>query len=185
MSGLVHRRRAECCRLDSGCWFPPPIQLHNAYDFETVTVYYRWHPLFGLSLPVRTRRKNRDGERIYCQSDGKIYSLPSWMLSPECSQFSLGPSLLSTEALSELHDLLTSLPIHVHCDKAGLTSSPKEGLDETISKATLLANESSTLPRACHGDSQRAAERTDQRSDETANERGGRKKRAARKRSRG
>ena len=79
------------------CSHLPPIQLHNAYDFETVTIYYRWHPLFGLSLPVRKRRKDRDGECIYCESDGKIYPLPSWMLSPECSQFSLGAALVSTE----------------------------------------------------------------------------------------
>jgi len=162
-----------------------PVTLHNAYDFETVTIYYRWHPLFGLSLPVRKRRKDRDGECIYCESDGKIYPLPSWMLSPECSQFSLGPALLSTEALSELHDLLTSLPIHVECDKAGLNSSPKEGVDETISKATLPAKESSTLQRACNSNCRRAAERTDQRSDGTTDQRSGSKKRAAWKRRRG
>jgi len=162
-----------------------PIQLHDAYDFETVTVYYRWHPLFGLSLPVRTRRKDRDGERIYCESDGKIYPLPSWMLSPECSQFSLGPAAVSTEALSELHDLLTGLPLPAACDKAGLNSPPKENLDETISKATLPANESSTIQPACHGNSQQPAERTDQRSDGTTNQRSGGKKRAAWKRSRG
>ena len=54
------------------------------------------------------------------------------MLSPECSPFSLGPPLLSTQALSELHALLTSLPI-----RASL-NSPKEGVDETIGKATLM-----------------------------------------------
>jgi len=123
--------------VGGGCRFPPPIQLHNACDFETVTIYYRWHPLFGLSLPVRTRRKDRDGERIYCESDGKIYPLPSWMLSPECSPFSLGPPLLSTQALSELHALLTSVPLHADCDKAS-PNSPKEGVDETIGKATLM-----------------------------------------------
>src|SRR6202022_2540610 len=112
------RRPAKSYRSDNGHRSPPPIQLHNAYDFETVTIYYRWHPLFGLSLPVRTRRKDRNGERIYCESDGRIYPVPSWMLSPECSQFSLGPALLSTKALSELHDLLTSLPTHDDCDKA-------------------------------------------------------------------
>jgi hypothetical protein len=73
------------------------------------------------------------------------------MLSPECSQFSLGPAVVSTEALSDLHDLLASLPLPADCDKAGLNSSPKEGLDETTGKATLPANESSAIPPACHG----------------------------------
>src|SRR6202049_298338 len=185
MSGLVHGRRAECCRLDSGCWFPPPIQLHNAYDFETVTIYYRWHPLFGLSLPVRSRRKARDGERIYCESDGKIYSLPSWMLRPECSQFSLGPSLISVEALVELQDLLMSLPIHADCDKASPNSSPMEGADETIGKAALPADESSTLQRARNSHSRRPAKGTDPRPDGTTHQRGGRTKRPARKRRKG
>jgi hypothetical protein len=57
------------------------------------------------------------------------------MLSPECSQLLLGPPLISAEALSELHDLLTSLPIQADCDKASLNSSPKEGVDETIAKS--------------------------------------------------
>src|SRR5438309_6461357 len=83
------------------------------------------------------------------------------------------------------YDLLTSLPIHVECDKAGLNSSPKEGVDETISKATLPANESSTLQRACNSNCRRAAERTDQRSDGTTDQRSGSKKRAAWKRRRG
>jgi len=91
------------------------------------------------------RRKDRTGQRIYCESDGKIYPIPRWMLSPECSKFSLGPPLISAEALGELHDLLTSLPIHADCDKASLNSPPKEGVDETIGKTTLPANESSTF----------------------------------------
>jgi hypothetical protein len=106
-------------------------------------------------------------------------------LSPECSQFSLGPAVVSSEALSELHDLLASLPLPADWDKAGLNSSPKEGLDETSGKATLPANESSALPPGCHGNSQRAAEGTDQRSDGTTNQRGGSKKPATWKRSSG
>ena len=87
--------------------------------------------------------------------------------------------------LSGLHDLLTTLPIHVDCAKAGLNSSPKEGLDETIGKATLPANESSTLQRACNSNCRRATERTDQRSDGTTDQRSGSKKPAAWKRRRG
>jgi hypothetical protein len=87
------------------------------------------------------QRRDRAGQRIYCESDGKIYPVPSWMLSPECSQLSLGPPLTSAEALAELHELLTSLPIHADCDKASLNSPPKEGVDETIGKITPPANE--------------------------------------------
>ena len=108
-------------------WSLAPIQLHNAYAVETVTIYYRWHPLFGLTLPVRMRRKDRAGQRIYCESDGKIYPVPSSMLSPECSQLLLGPPLISADALGELHDLLRSLPLHADCDRASLNTSPKEG----------------------------------------------------------
>ena len=102
------------------------------------------------------RRKDRDDERIYCESAGKIYPLPSWMLSPECLQFSLGPPLISVEALAELHDVLTSLPIHADYDKASLNLFPKEGVDETIGKAALPTDESSALQRACNNNSGRA-----------------------------
>jgi hypothetical protein len=91
------------------------------------------------------RRKDRAGQRIYCESDGKIYAVPSWMLSPECSQLLLGPPLISAEALGELHDLLTSLPIHADCDKASQNSPPKESVDETIGKITLPAQPSFTF----------------------------------------
>ena len=73
--------------------------------------------------------------------------------------------------LSGLHDLLTTLPIHVDCAKAGLNSSPKEGLDETIGKATLPANESFPLQHACNSNSRGAAERTDHRPEGTINQR--------------
>ena len=103
------------------------------------------------------RRKDRAGQRIYCESDGKIYPVPSWMLSPECSQLLLGPPLISAEALGELHDLLRSLPLHADCDRASLNASPKEGVDEAIGKITLPANESST-PRRVSGQSRRAVD---------------------------
>ena len=60
--------------------------LHNAHSLEIVTVYYRWHPFFGLSLPVWRRSKHRDDERIYCKApDGRICVLPEWMLRAECA----------------------------------------------------------------------------------------------------
>jgi hypothetical protein len=107
------------------------------------------------------------------------------MLSPVCLQSPLAPPLLSTEALSELHDLLASLPIPFGCDRACLNSSPKEGIDEANDKAAPPTNESSTLQRAGNSNPRRAAGRTDQRPDGTANPGSGSQKRAARKRRRG
>lgn len=172
----------NCCRSDRECCFPPPIELHNAYAVETVTIYYRWHPLFGLTLPVRMRRKDRAGQCIYCESEGRIYPVPSWMLSPECAQLLLGPPLVSAEALAELHDLLTRLPIHADCDKASQNSPPKEGVDETIGNITLPANESSTPQRTRNRNWRRAAQRIDHRADGTTHQRSARRKRVRRKR---
>ena len=116
---------------------------HNAHSLEIVTVYYRWHPLFGLSLPVHKRRKIRSGEQVSCQlPDGTQCSVPSWMLRPECAQFSFGPPLISVEALHELRHLLTAWQISATCDKALLGSPTKEEGDETISEATQAADES-------------------------------------------
>jgi hypothetical protein len=42
------------------------------------------------------------------------------MASPECSQFSLCPSLVSVKALFELRDLFASLPLPADCDRASL-----------------------------------------------------------------
>jgi hypothetical protein len=176
---------ANCCPLGSECFFPPPIELDNAYDFETVTIYYRWHPLFNSSLPVRSRRKNGNGDRIYCESNGKIYPIPIWMLSPECSQFSLGPPLISVKALLELRDLFASLPLHADCDKSPPNSSSKEEADEAIGKTALPADESSNRQRTTSSDSRRPAKGTNHRSDGTIHQRSARKNRAARKRRRG
>ena len=102
-----------------------------------MTVYYRWHPLFGLSLPVHKRRRNRYGERVSCQlPDGRLCSIPNWMLRPECAQFSFGSPLISVEALYELRDVLTALQPPASCGKALLKSPAKEGGDETTSEAT-------------------------------------------------
>src|SRR6266581_3890654 len=116
---------------------PPRAQSHNAHSLETVTVYYRWHPLFGLGLPVRRRQQDRDGERLLCQSpDDRLVSLPSWMCSPECLQFLLGPPLISVEALTELRALLDVWQTSSGC------LSRKEEADETIGHATPAADES-------------------------------------------
>src|SRR5205814_1948601 len=111
--------------------------------FEAVTVYYRWHPLFGLSLPVHKRRRSSAGEQVFCQlPDGTLGSIPSWMLSPDCSRFSFGSPLISVEALCAVRDLLAAWQTPFNCGKAWLKSPAKEGGDETIAKANQPADES-------------------------------------------
>src|SRR6266540_3688973 len=158
----------------------PPAHTHNAHNLETVTVYYRWHPLFGLSLPVCGRSKHRDGERIYCKSpDGRICFLPSWMLRPECSQFSSGSPLVSLGALVELHDLLAAWQPPGPCDKAYLTPSRKEGVNEAICEATRPADESAAAQSTTsHDSSRRQARGTDPCTDGAADQRGPGKRRA-------
>jgi hypothetical protein len=94
-----------------------------------VTIYYRWHPLFGRSLRVCRREKKRRGEYIFYQlPDGTICSLPAWMFSPaECAQFSLGSPLIAAEALVQLRDVLDALQVPSGCDKASLKPFPKGG----------------------------------------------------------
>ena len=152
------------------------IHPHNAHCFETVTVYYRWHPLFGLSLPVHRRRKSSNGERVFCQlPDGKFCSLPSWMLRPDCAQFSLGSPLISVEALSELRNLLTAWQTPATCGKALLKSPAKEGGDETISEATQAADESAALQCARDQSSQPQAKGTGAYTHGATHQRGQRK----------
>src|SRR5438477_474510 len=58
------------------------------------------------------RRKDRAGQRIFCESDGKIYPVPSWMLSPECSQ--LLPQRLQRQAIVYIRQSRPSQLIHNH-----------------------------------------------------------------------
>ena len=98
----AHEKLPTCAPIESS-------QSHNAQEFETVTVYYRWHPLAGQKLIVHGR-VNRNGERVLCRlPDGTVGSLPAWMLRADSSQFTLGKPLVSVDALRELRDLLSTL----------------------------------------------------------------------------
>src|SRR5438552_8957392 len=120
-----------------------PAGSHNAHNLETVTVYYRWHPLFGLVVPVWRRSKYCDGERIYCKApDGRICVVPEWMLRPECAHLCLGSPLVSLEALARLHDLLRDLKRSGFGDKGFLKLSRKEGSHEASAKVAGSADES-------------------------------------------
>jgi hypothetical protein len=155
-----------------------PAQSHNAHSLETVTVYYRWHPLFGLALPVRRRQKDRNGERLLCQSpDDRLVSLPSWMCSQECLQFLLGPPLISVEALTELRVLLDVWQTSSGC------LSRKEETDETIGHATSAADESVASRRTNYNRrSQRPTEGTGSGAGGTARQRSAGKPRKVGKR---
>ena len=124
-------------------------QSHNAQEFETVTVYYRWHPLAGQKLIVHGRI-NRNGERVLCRlPDGTVGSLPAWMLRADSSHFILGKPLVSVDALRELRDLLSTLQAASGGGKASLKIVPKEGTNETA-EATHTAT-ASTAPAGGSG----------------------------------
>src|SRR5208337_3998191 len=110
----------------------------------------------------------------YCEVNGKIYPIPNWMLSPECSQFSLGPPLISIKALLELRDLFASLPLPADCDSASLHAIPKEAIDE----ATLSADEPAARQCAARRKSGGPVRGPHCRSDGTPHQRSGRKTRA-------
>src|SRR5437763_15076776 len=98
---------------------------HNAYVLETVTVRYRWHPLFGQALRVLNRERDRHGhgEYLFCElPDRTSRSLPALMLSSECTAFSVGPPAIAIELLRVLSHLLRSLPKSSPCDTASATS---------------------------------------------------------------
>ena len=123
-----------------GCW---TSQSHNAYVPEIVTVYYKWHPLFGQSLRVVRRTRDRLGEHLFCElPDRTACFLPPWMFSAECAQFSLGKPAIAIEALSELRNLLSSLQKCSSCDKASLASPTQEDEREIRSKVHQPATES-------------------------------------------
>src|SRR6266545_2887342 len=128
---------------------------HNAHRFETVTVYYRWHPLFGQSLEVRQRKKGTDGEYVVCQlANGTSLSIPAWMLNPECAQLALGPPQIAVAALLELRDLLSALPFASGCP---LPSFREEAAADEATVRTVPAVESIVTDRDIVRDSRRQA----------------------------
>lgn len=141
-----------------------------------MTVYYRWHPLFGQTLNVYKRRRGRTGERTVCElGDGRTIAIPAWMLHPDCAQMLLGPPQISLEALAELRRLLSDLR-NSTCDKGSLTPTPKERVDEANAQATQahhgtvhsVADEHAHK----HGGASREAEGTKARADRPADQRG-------------
>jgi hypothetical protein len=61
-------------------------------NLEIATIYYRWHPLYGQSLPVHWRQKFTSGEHVFVELDnGATCGLPAWMLSATCAAGIIGP----------------------------------------------------------------------------------------------
>jgi hypothetical protein len=100
-----------------------------------VTVYYRWHPLYGRTLKVHKRKRDSSGEQLYCTiDDNTICALPVWMFNPECTHLSLGPPVIELAALIELQELLTFLQDSSSSTEASLTLI-QEVNDEAIAGA--------------------------------------------------
>jgi len=71
-----------------------------------VTVRYRWHPHFNLTLPVR-QMAGQSGAQLLCElPDGTLGLIPRWMTEvEECAGLSLGSPQVSVAALRRLREL--------------------------------------------------------------------------------
>ncbi len=153
----------------SGAGWQPANQSHNAHRFEIVTVYYRWHPLYGQSLRVQKRQRFPGGEQVFVQLEGgATCGLPAWMVSSTCAAFVIGPSLIATEALRELRDLLSVLPSGPECAKASLKLAPKEGRNEVSAEVFTHATQPSPAGASPPGAAGRQGPTNDSSSDRTA-----------------
>jgi hypothetical protein len=160
----------------------PEKQSHNTHHFETVTVYYRWHPLAGKNLRVHKRQKDRYGEYIFVRlPDDTICGLPAWMFNVACAEFVIGTPFISIEALTELRDLLGELRASpLLCDMA----SVKEVLTEVPNEASAAAGSSAIQPTPDRSHTNRTAKRqkrrTRSRAGRTVTQRSNRKRRSER-----
>jgi hypothetical protein len=105
---------------------------HDTHVFETVTVHYPWHPLFGQNLRVLSHARISAENEIVCQkADGTRVVLPLWMLNPKCSGFVLGQPFIAMEALVELRHLLTTVESAASRSKAGMENEDDEATTQT------------------------------------------------------
>src|SRR5712692_5102701 len=86
----------------------PSRQLHSTHHTEQVTVHYPWHPLHGQTILVQ--RSVRHGREVWlCDQHQRTAAIPVWMTDRvACAALSVGPVLVSVEALIELASLLTA-----------------------------------------------------------------------------
>jgi hypothetical protein len=75
---------------------------------EQVTVHFPWHPLHGQTMLIR--RSVRDGRELWlCEPDQHTAAIPVWMTDRvACPTLSIGPVLVSVEALTELASLVNA-----------------------------------------------------------------------------
>ena len=114
-------------------WCRPAHKPHKVN--ETVTVYYRFHPLSGTRATTLESRSHR-GEPIVvvADSEGQRYHLPLWMTAPDAAQWSLRDRPpLSHSALSELRDLIAAWSAE--------PAPPATGDRDEISKAREVAKD--------------------------------------------
>ena len=87
----------------------PSRQSHSAHHTEHVTVHYPWHPLHGQTILVQ--RSVRHGREVWlCDQPQRTAAIPVWMTDcVACAALSVGPVLVSVEALIELALLMTAI----------------------------------------------------------------------------
>ena len=85
-------------------------QPHNAHHLRVVTVQYRWHPHFSLTLAVR-QETGENREQLLCElPDGTLSLIPKWMTEMEaCAVLSVGNAQVSVAALCRLRELSEAL----------------------------------------------------------------------------
>src|SRR6266849_4491316 len=143
-------------------------QLHDAHHFQRVTVTYRWHPLYGESLPVCGRKRDRHGEHFFCRlSDDTICLLPAGMFGPRHRESAIGPPVIAIDALATLRELLTAVRA-ADASGSSLRSAPEDRDEATAS--TELAVTSPLAEHPGQSDSTRQTRRTRSRTRRAADQ---------------
>ena len=83
-------------------------RLHDNHRTTHVTVWYRWHPLFGQCLRLVKERHVGSRDVLFCEfPDGSTGPISAWMADADfCARLSLGPPMASLPALVALRRFL-------------------------------------------------------------------------------
>jgi len=77
--------------LSWGCTSARPTPVNDARYQGTITVFYRFHPLFGRDFSVIRSVRYAGQYFLDVTADGKIMSIPRWMASEDhCRQLTGG-----------------------------------------------------------------------------------------------
>ena len=87
-----------------------PVPVHTAHVGQIYQVHYRFHAYFGSEVRVFRPYRRGDGVYVALERDpGVAVMAPAWVLDASfCSMLSVGPPLVSCDAVMALSDLLTS-----------------------------------------------------------------------------